>query len=119
MPTFRYKAYGSRGELAQGSVEALSQDGARGALFHQGLTAFSLDAAGEKPWWQREVLASGRSLRAETAALTRELATLVGAEIPVDQALRIIGDQAGSVRMRAVAGGLLADVLNGAALSEA
>ena len=40
--------------------------------------------------------------RARVAALTRELATLIGAEIPVDEALRILSDQAASARMRAV-----------------
>jgi len=121
MPTFRYQAYGVRGELAEGSVEAASQQEASEALFLQGLTAFRLHGAEEaaKPWWQREVLAGGRSLRNDMAALTRELATLIGAEIPVDQALRILSDQAVSVPMRTLAASLLADVLNGRALSEA
>lgn len=121
MPTFRYQAYGIRGELAEGSVEAASQNEASEALFLQGLTAFRLHAAEEaaKPWWQREVLAGRRSLRGDVAALTRELATLIGAEIPVDEALRILSDQAASVPMRSLAASLLADVRNGRALSEA
>ncbi|HEY7550100.1 MAG TPA: type II secretion system F family protein [Hyphomicrobiaceae bacterium] len=121
MPTFRYQAYGDGGELAQGSVEAASQAEATEVLFLRGLTAFRLEAAGEAatPWWQREVFASRRSLATELAALTRELATLIGAEIPLDQALRVVSDQAATPRMRALAARLLADVLNGAALSEA
>jgi general secretion pathway protein F len=121
MPTFRYQAYGNGGELAEGSVEAASQADAHDVLFVQGLTAFRLDAAGESatPWWQREIFSSGRSPRGETVALTRELATLIGAEIPVDQVLRVAVEQARTPRMRAVAERLLADVLNGAALSEA
>jgi general secretion pathway protein F len=121
MPTFRYEAYGGNGDLARGSIEAASQADARDALFARGLTAFKLEPAADKaiPWWQREVFASRRSLGTEVAALTRELATLVGAEIPVDQALRVVADQAVTPRMRAVASRLLADVLNGTALSEA
>jgi general secretion pathway protein F len=121
MAMFRYQAYGSSGELAQGSVEAASEVEASDMLFLQGLTAFRLEPAGkaEVPWWKREILPSRRSLGAEVAALTRELATLIGAEIPVDQTLRVISDQAATARMRAVASRLLADVLNGAALSEA
>jgi general secretion pathway protein F len=121
MPTFRYDAYGSNGDLAQGSVEAASRTEARDALFARGLTAFRLEPAAETatPWWQREVFASRRSLGTEVAALTRELATLVGAEIPVDQALRAVADQAPAARMRAAASRLLADVLNGTALSDA
>jgi general secretion pathway protein F len=121
MPTFRYEAYGIDGDLARGSVEAASQADARDALFGRGLTAFRLEPAAETAthWWQREVFASRRSLGTEVAALTRELATLVGAEIPVDQALRVVADQVATARMRAVASRLLADVLNGMALSEA
>lgn len=121
MPTFRYHAYSARGEFAQGSVEAASQHDANEVLFLQGLMAFQLqpNEQAAKPWWQREVFAGQRSLRTELATLTRELATLIGAEIPLDDALRILSDQAVSAGMRALATNLLADVLNGAALSEA
>src|SRR5262245_50486153 len=87
MPTFRYRAYGDQGELAQGSVEAASQTEATEVLFLRGLTAFHLEAAVEAatPWWQREVFTSRRSLATELTALTREMATLIGADIPVDQ----------------------------------
>ena len=121
MPTFRYSAYGSGGDLAQGSVEAASEAEAADALLLQGLTAFRVEevAGAAVPWWQREVFSARRTLAAEVAALTRELATLVGAEIPLDDALRIVSDQAATPRMRAIAGRLLADVLNGEALSDA
>jgi general secretion pathway protein F len=121
MPTFRYQAYSNSGELAEGSVEAASQAEASDLLFRRGLTAFRVEAAGDAvtPWWRREVFVSRRSLGQEVAAVTRGLATLIGAEIPVDLALRMVADQAATARMRAVAGHLLANVLNGAALSEA
>src|SRR4029078_12295574 len=108
MPTFNYKAYGNQGELAEVSVEAPSETEAGDVLFLRGLTAFRLELAGAAvtPWWQREVFASRRSLGKEVAALTRELATLIGAEIPVDQALRVVSDHI-TLRMRAVAARLL------------
>jgi general secretion pathway protein F len=121
MPTFRYQAYGNRGELAEGSVEAASEAEASDVLFLRGLTAFRVEAAGDAatPWWRREVFVSRRSLGQEVAALTRGLATLIGAEIPIDLALRMVADQAATARVRVVAGRLVADVLDGAALSEA
>jgi len=121
MPTFRYRAYDAQGHLANGTVEAQSQEHATDTLFAQGLTTFQLRTFGadSNPWWQRELFAGNRSSRVEVAALTRELATLIAAEIPLADALRILSDQAGSSRVRALATGLLADVLNGAALSEA
>ena len=58
-------------------------------------------------------------MRIDVASLTRELATLIGAEIPLADALRVLADQAGSHRVRALASQLSADVLNGVALSDA
>src|SRR5262249_29556137 len=54
------------------------------------------------------------------ALLTRELATLIKAKLPIDEALRIVALQPLiSARTRQVVAGVLARVLDGAALSEA
>ncbi|HEY7298468.1 MAG TPA: type II secretion system F family protein [Xanthobacteraceae bacterium] len=121
MPTFRYRAYGIRGDLAEGSIEAASADAANEALWTQGLTPFAMRSEDQsnKPWWRRDITFGGGSLRAELASFTREFATLNSAEIPLDDALRIACDQAGSVKMRDIVGKLLVDVLNGANLSAA
>jgi general secretion pathway protein F len=121
MPTFRYRAYGMRGELAEGRIEAASPEAAGEALFMQGLTAFQMRAADSSavPWWRRELFAAQGSRHAELATFTRELATLGAAEIPLDDTLRIVCEQAISPRMRTIAAGLLADVMNGATLSDA
>jgi general secretion pathway protein F len=122
MPTFRYRAYGTRGELAEGDVDAVSETAATDLLWTQGLTAFEMRPEGEtgKPWWQRDLLSirSG-SRKGELAAFTREFATLNGAEVPLDDTLRILSEQATSAGMRALATSLLADVLDGASLSDA
>jgi general secretion pathway protein F len=122
MPMFRYRAYGMRGELAEGDVDAVSETAATDMLWAQGLTAFEMRPEGEagKRWWQRDLFSirSG-SRKGELAAFTREFATLNGAEVPLDDALRILSEQATSASMRALAASLLADVLDGAALSDA
>src|SRR5690242_9609166 len=121
MPTFRYRAYGIQGDLAEGSIEAASQDAATDTLWAKGLTPFQLrseDPSG-KPWWQRELLSGRGSSQADLASFTREFATLTAAEIPLDDALRIASDQAASTRMREIIGQLLAEVLNGSTLSGA
>src|SRR5712691_9042688 len=121
MPTFRYRAYGMRGELAQGMVEAASERAAGDALWTRGLTAFDLGPADghTAKWWQRELFSTTGSGRVDLASFTREFATLSAAEIPLDDALRILSEQATSAATRTLAAGLLADVLNGAALSDA
>ncbi len=121
MPSFQYRAYDTSGELAQGSLEAVSQDAASDALWARGLTPFQLRSSGHtaKPWWQREVFGGRRALRSDLVGFTRELATFIGAEIPLDDALRMLSDQATSAVMGELAADLRKDILNGATLSDA
>src|ERR1700747_1348699 len=121
MPTFSYRAYGGRGEFAEGQIEAISPDAASDMLWAQGLTPFHMQTADAvaKPWWQREIFAGTGSSPAQLTTFTRDFATLNSAEIPLDDALRILSEQAPSVGMRAVVASLLADVLDGAHLSGA
>lgn len=120
MPTFRYRAYGRRGEFKEGTVDAVTPDAAGDMLWGQGLTPFQMRLADQsgKSWWQRELF-SGGSPAADLASFTREFATLGVAEIPLDDSLRILSEQATSPRTRALAASLLADVLNGSTLSDA
>jgi general secretion pathway protein F len=121
MPTFRYRAYGLDGGFAEGTVDAASQDAANDALWSQGLTPFQMwaaDASGSK-WWNREITLGSGSQRGDLVAFTREFAMLNAAEIPLDDALRILREQASSSRLRALVDGLLAEVLNGTPLSDA
>jgi general secretion pathway protein F len=121
MPTFRYRAYGARGEFREGSIDAVTEDAAGDMLWAQGLTPFQMRLADQsaKPWWQRELFSGHRSLASDLASFTREFATLNTAEIPLDDSLRILSEQATSARTRALASSLLADVLNGLPLSDA
>ncbi len=121
MPTFSYRAYGGRGEFAEGRIEAVSHDAASEMLWAQGLTPFHMKAAGADAgrWWQREIFAGTRSSPAQLASFTRDFATLNSAEIPLDDALRIVSAQAPSRAMRGVTASLLADVLDGSHLSDA
>jgi general secretion pathway protein F len=121
MPTFRYRAYGVRGDLAEGSIDAASQDAASEALWDQGLVPFRLRSAQEshEPWWRRDLSGGARPKAADLAAFTREFSTLAAADIPLDDALRIVSEQQAAPRMRAIVKDLLAHVLNGATLSDA
>ena len=120
MPTFSYRAYGGRGEFAAGRIEAASPDAANEMLWAQGLTPFHMQAdAGAERWWQREILGGSKSSPAQLASFTRDFATLNSAEIPLDDALRILAAQAPARAIRTVIASLLADVLNGSNLSEA
>jgi general secretion pathway protein F len=121
MATFRYSAYGSNGDLAEGTLDAATADAASDMLWSQGLTPIKMQAAdgsGTK-WWNREITLATGHQRADLLAFTREFATLNAAEIPLDDALRILREQASSPRLRTLVDGILAEILNGLPLSEA
>lgn len=93
MPAYHYKAYAADGSTQTGRLTALSRETALEALSRRGLLAAELREGGStRPlrWWQREVLGTRRIARSQLAMLSRDLATLVEAEVPLDEALRIL-----------------------------
>ncbi len=96
MPLYRYRAYDKSGALAEGEIETRSRELALQQLHQRGF--HPLEVAEDKPrgterWWDREVFGSGALPLSGLALLTRELATLVKVEIPLDDALRIVSLQ--------------------------
>jgi general secretion pathway protein F len=121
MPKYRYRAGGLDGSLAEGVIDAVSIEAAGDALWSQGLTPFETRAESESStkWWQREISFGAGSQAADLAGFTRQFATLSVADIPLDDSLRILCAQASSSRLKVLVTALLADVLNGAPLSDA
>ena len=96
MPRYSYTAYDDRGARTAGEVDAETRESALEALSRQGRFPLDLVEGGAPPaqrWWEREVFAPRQLSRRNLALLTRELATLVRAELPVDEALRIVSLQ--------------------------
>ena len=80
-------------------------------LWSKGQTPFALrivDQAAAK-WWQRELLSRSTFKHTDLVSFTGEFVTLSAAEIPLDDALRILCDQATSPGVRALVADLLAD----------
>jgi general secretion pathway protein F len=121
MPTFEYSAYGAQGQFAQGRVDAASRELASQLLCAQGLTPFQMKPVRSDAvrWWQRDLFSSRRPSLRQLASFTREFSTLMSAEIPLDDALRILCAQAVSGPMKQSARDLRGHVLNGLALSDA
>lgn len=96
MPRFRYKAYDANGVLVDGEMSVDSRHAALQALARKSHVAINLEeaaAAHAVPWWQREI-GGRRKLGAQAlASFTRELSSLIGASLPIDEALRIIAVQ--------------------------
>jgi general secretion pathway protein F len=123
MPRFWYEAYDQKGARTAGEIQAETREAALQALFRQGHYPLALVDGGKAsttPWWQRELFWSRQLPRRHLVLLTRELATLVKAELPIDEVLRIIRLQPlVNARVHKVVDGVLQQVLDGASLSEA
>ncbi len=123
MGQFRYKAYDATGAPGSGEITALTRESALEVLSRRGQIPFELNESQtvpSLPWWQREVFASGRLSSEHLATFARELASLVKAEIPIDEALRIVAVQPMlPQRLRQIINSCLEHVLQGEALSAA
>jgi general secretion pathway protein F len=124
MGRFRYRAYDAKGALKIAEVEAASEAAALSRLNTEGLFPIDIsDARGAPPsplpWWQRELAGGSGLSRRHQALLVRELAALVAADVPVDEALRILALQPMSAHARRAVSAMLEHVSAGAALSEA
>ncbi len=121
MPAFEYKALDAKGKQQKGVMEADTARHARGQLREQRLMPLEIIPVVEK---EAKAKSTGKNLFkrgisvAELALITRQVATLVAAGLPVEEALKAVGqqcekDRLGSmimaVRSRVVEGYSLAD----------
>jgi general secretion pathway protein F len=117
MPAFEYQALDAGGRRLKGVVEADSARGARSALRERGLTPLAVDAAA--PGRRGNALFQ-RGLRpAQLALLTRELATLLAAGLPIEEALGALAEQADDARQRTILASLRTRVREGTTLAAA
>jgi general secretion pathway protein F len=121
MPRFRYRTLQASGAVVEGEVDALDQQAAVTRLQAGGTYPIAVEPARDDAARGRAAARlGGRRLRAqELALLTRELATLLDAGLPIDRALAVLRDLRGSPRVAGLAGALAAAVQAGASLSEA
>jgi general secretion pathway protein F len=122
MPRYSYTAYDEKGVRLGGEIESESREEALALLARQGRFPTELrdGAMPQTRWWERQVFGGRRLSQAQITYLTRELATLVKAELPLDEALRIVSLQPFvGARARQVVSGVLQRVLEGASLAGA
>jgi len=123
MPRYVYRSYDSRGVLKQGSLETQSREAAIEALHRQGYFPLEVtegEARPTKKWWEQEVFGSGQLSLNELSLFTQELASLVKADLPLDEALRIVTLQPlMSSKIRKVTQSILDSVRDGNSLSGA
>ena len=128
MPVYRYRAVDAAGDVATGELEAANEAEIVDRLRNQGLMPMQVarSAAGGAG---AAVAGGGRERRAwfvpknvtrdQLMAVTRELATLLKAGLPLDRALEIMIGLAPTPAVTALLQGVRDDVRGGKALSQA
>jgi general secretion pathway protein F len=122
MPAFRYEAVDDGGATRKGVVNADSPRSARSDLRTQGLTPISveviegqLDASGAA----RSRGFGERLSQVELALFTRQLASLLEAGLPLEQAFTALLEQAERPYVRDLVASIRAEVMGGASFSDA
>ncbi|PUA20208.1 type II secretion system inner membrane protein GspF [Glaciimonas sp. PCH181] len=122
MPAFRYEAVDAIGATIKGVLNADSAKAARIDLRAQGLLPISVDAIAQ------QIDATGNPQRRgfgerlstiEIALFTRQLASLLEAGLPLEQALTALLEQAERTYQRDLIASIRSDVTGGASLSAA
>ncbi len=125
MPFFQYKAVTPSGEVQEGVLEASSTQGAVARLQQMGLIPIRAEEAGAAPTGARPdrsatpLFRRSRISQDDIAVLTRELATLLKAGLPLDRSFEILITLAPSPRVAELLGRIRNDVRGGTSLSKA
>ncbi|WP_342118892.1 type II secretion system inner membrane protein GspF [Pseudoduganella sp. OTU4001] len=122
MPAFRYEAVDAAGASKKGVVNADSARSARADLRSQGLVPIKVDAISS------QVDASGATARrgfgeklstTELALFTRQLASLLEAGLPLEQAFTALLEQAERPYVRDLVASIRSEVMGGSSMSDA
>lgn len=121
MPIYDYKAFGPDGKNVRGIVEAENQKAARQKLKKQSLLVVEIsEKTSAKPSSSGGVpfLGNRVSVR-EVALMTRQLASLVKANIPLVEALNALVDQTENEKLKVTLSDVRQDVNEGLSLAKA
>ncbi|GAB7537872.1 type II secretion system inner membrane protein GspF [Burkholderia sp. 3C] len=115
MSAFRYEAIDQAGRTLKGVLEADSARAGRGQLRTQGLTPLSVElAASRKQGERKQRLSIGRKLsQREQAILTRQLASLLIAGLPLSESLSVLSEQSERDYVRELMASIRAEVVGG------
>ena len=121
MPAFRFEAIDQAGKSQTGVLDADSARAARSQLRTQGLTPLVVEAAGSRTRGERKQrLSLGKRLsQREQAILTRQLASLLIAGLPLGETLSVLTEQSERDYIRELMAAIRAEVLGGHSFANA
>ena len=118
MGAYQYVAVDNLGKEKKGVLEGDTPRQVRQILREKSLIPVQVSKVKEKSWRAKNPFSLRRSISAlELALLTRQIATLVRAGLPLDEALQAVCEQTESPRIRTILFGVRSKVLEGHTLA--
>ncbi len=118
MKKFNYQAKDtSTDKIVRATVQADSENAAAKLLISQGFTPLDIKEIDEDSSLIARI--TGRITTKDKVVFTRQLATLIGAGLPLTQSLRTVLEQTDNKRLQGVVEDVIADVEGGKSLSDA
>jgi len=118
MPAYSYLALDNKGKKKKGIIESDSARLARQQLRKKSLTPLEITAVKTQNKKSRSSLFSPKLSASELSLLTRQLATLVRAALPLEESLQAVADQSESQKIKMVLIAVRSDVLTGKPLAQ-
>lgn len=120
MPLYEYKGVGAAGKSAKGTVEADSQKTARLKLKQKGIYPTDLkERSTSKQREAKPTIGTGSGVKMKNLTMMiRQLATLVKARIPLDEALAALVEQTDDSKLKGVLSQVRESVNEGKSLAE-
>lgn len=119
MPTYQYEAANAAGRIERGLIDADSERNARQTLRSRGLLPLSLRAASGGRAKAGQILKGPRISDSDLGWLTRQLASLLAARLPLEAALSATLEQAERQHVAHTLASVRADIRAGHRLGEA
>ncbi|HKI98338.1 MAG TPA: type II secretion system F family protein [bacterium] len=122
MPIYAYRALDAAGKPARGTLNAASESEAMATLRSRAIYPVSLRASQPFALQVKRWFSFGRPARISSrdlATFLRQLATLLGASIPYDAALRMVQAETSNAALQAVLADVRERVVEGAYLADA
>ncbi|CAB3748160.1 type II secretion system inner membrane protein GspF [Paraburkholderia solisilvae] len=121
MSAFRYEAINTAGKTLKGVLDADSARAGRSQLRAQGLTPLVIELAASRSHGERsQRLSLGRKLsQREQAILTRQMASLLIAGLPLSETLTVLTEQSERDYIRELMAAIRSEVIGGHSLANA
>lgn len=118
MSTFDYQARTRDGTLEAGTIEAFSEEAVLDILQRRNLVVVAVKEKKGAPLWNINI-AGSRPRAKDIVILSRQLATLFEARIPLVEALKALEEEASKESIRKVISKILEDITGGLSVSQA